>query len=627
MSSARLAEYDADYRAAWRQPERMTPRQWAERFRVLSRRQSSRPGRWSTEAAPALAGLMDLCGMPQVRRLNVMKSAQVGASEALRNVIAYMAEREPDPVLLNLPDETRGRRIFGDRILPLFEDTDRLKALTTDAGRDQTLTHVLLSNGFTLRLAWSGSASSLASDPIRLVINDEVDKFAAWAGAEADPISLAEARTITYANSLVVNSSTPTTRHGMIFRLYEASPVKLAFHVPCPHCGHVQTLRFDRLKWEKRDDVEDRAQRAALLLQAGAAWYECERCPARIVEHHRAPMLMAGYWGDAADTFRLYVDGRTVRRLPDEAEVGIHLSCLHSLAARQSFAGIAAEFVRSAGDPMRMQNFKNAWLGEVFEERVAATRSEGIRAKVPLAPPPFVVPAWATAIVATADTQLDHFWFTIRAWGFDYRSTLLHYGIVTTFDELYRVAFDTTFRNEAGADMPATASSLLIDSGGNRTDEVYQFAMNDPGRIWPTKGAAGRMQRPWTPTRLASGVTLRMVDVGYFKDMLHRLIHHADPTRWLPHREVDEDYCRQLASEHKVLDRKSGSEVWRTVTSGAANHLWDCEVLQCAAADMGNFGLVDNAPDEPADAAPAARPYGDPMSRPQSWITSYKGRH
>jgi hypothetical protein len=43
---------------------------------------------------------------------------------------------------------------------------------------------------------------------------------------------------------------------------------------------------------------------------------------------------------------------------------------------------------------------------------------------------------------------------------------------------------------------PVTPQMLLVDSGGPRWSEVYQFAQSDP-RIHPAKGAELRPGRSW----------------------------------------------------------------------------------------------------------------------------------
>jgi hypothetical protein len=126
--------------SAWTPPQDLRPSQFAEQFRVLTRRQSSRPGPWRNDNAPPLAVIMDLCVRRTVRELWIRKAAQLGVSEAIRNVIMYIAVREPDPLLLVLPNEQVGRKIVRKRLIPLFEDTECLAELATESARDKKLT-------------------------------------------------------------------------------------------------------------------------------------------------------------------------------------------------------------------------------------------------------------------------------------------------------------------------------------------------------------------------------------------------------------------------------------------------------------------------------------------------------
>ena len=86
-------------------------------------------------------------------------------------------------------------------------------------------------------------------------------------------LSLAEARTRTFARRKIFIVSTPTiSGASAIEREYEASDQRRYF-VPCPHCSHRQWLRFEQLRWEK-----GRPETAA---------YVCESCETAIAEHLR----------------------------------------------------------------------------------------------------------------------------------------------------------------------------------------------------------------------------------------------------------------------------------------------------------------------------------------------------
>ena len=231
----------------------------------MTRRQTSRPGLWRNANSPFNVGIMDLpFRQRQIRKVFVKKAAQIGVSEALRNILACLAHQEPDPALLVLPDENSAKKIMRKRILPMFEDTPALAALKTAQAKDQALHNVTLRNGFDLGIGWSGSPSTLAADPIRFIGFDETDKFSDWNGRESDPISLGDVRTATYDNAIQYAISTPTTREGLINALHENAAIKLWFFVPCPHCGLAQRLTFGQLEWDYKE-VKDARQRAATV--------------------------------------------------------------------------------------------------------------------------------------------------------------------------------------------------------------------------------------------------------------------------------------------------------------------------------------------------------------------------
>jgi phage terminase large subunit GpA-like protein len=396
----------------------------------------------------------------QVRKLYIRKAAQVGVSEAMRNVMGFMAHLEPDPVLLVLPDEKTGKRIMSKRILPLFEDTPVLRDLKTDAARDQGLTQVLLANGFNLSLAWSGSAATMAADPQRVVFIDEADKSKEWDGKESGPVELADVRTTTYENSLLVLYSTPTTPDRPTTQLTENAPIQIRYFCPCPHCGTFQEIAWERVKYPKKGGRQARGVRpgdqatwdaivASRTRTGGPRWSRrtgwvgtsAPSAPGVTLDHHRQRMLLKGYWGTADGDYKLFFDGREEGSLPPGSEVAAHYPAMLDLAAKHKFYRMAAEWIRCEGDVQRTQGFYNSWLGEAFKIQTRKIEPNAVRQKRDGAPPPRVIPALARLLIATADVQgndpsTGYFYYVIRAWGYEYRSQLIDYGIVNTFDEL-----------------------------------------------------------------------------------------------------------------------------------------------------------------------------------------------
>ncbi len=491
-------------RRAWRPPAKMRPSEWAERHRRLSRRQTARPGPWKNAAAPYLAGIMDLCGDDAIEEIVVRKSAQIGVSEAVRNVIGYFAQLEPDPMLLVLADEESGIKVMNRRIHPLFTETATLAELLTERKGDVQNRSVTLSNGFVLSLGWSGSPATLAIDPQRIVIADEVDKWQEWSGREANPVDLARVRTTSYANRKRIFISTPTTAEGMISRLFDDAPIQLWYFVPCPHCGRYQRLNFDRLKWHVPEDIDtDKARAAYVAARRGAAWYECAHCSERIEERHRPQSIRRGAWAvesvaDRIDQLAAEAAPGAVRRdgWPEGQRVALHLSSLHSLWVK--LAAVAAEFIRSKRDPAKLMSFRNNWLGETFEQRVAEHAGQNIFAlKARNGPPAGIVPNWAKVLLATADVQVDHFYYVVRAWGVNHRSQRVAHGIYLSFDELRDRTLNDRFQIEQqdqSQERFAAVRLLGIDAG-YRTQEVYQFVL----RNRPLARSKGRASRPHNP--------------------------------------------------------------------------------------------------------------------------------
>lgn len=615
-------------RAAWAPPEVLRPSQWAERYRVLAPGQSPIPGPWRNARAPYLRGIMDLCTRPGIVQINIPKAAQGGVSEALRNVLGFVAHIEPEPAGLALPSRDKGRKIVQNRLLPMFRATDAFAALTSGRATDFQSEQIRLTNGFILHLMWSGSATAMASDPMRIAICDEVDKFEAWVGREADAVSLVQKRLRAYGDRAIqINVSTPTTRFGQIWRLFEESDVILFYEVPCPECGAFQKLVFPRLRWDK-GEFKDKRKLAAHLMQTGAVWYECEHCQAHITEEQRPAMVEAGRWQRAdglpiADAYgEEHVDAEEIEVWPRGTRVGMHVSALYYLW--QSWAGLAAEWIRAEGDLAKTFTFRTESLGEPWEQQIQRATKTVFGAKSANAVlAEGIVPAWAVKLLASVDTQHDHFWLVIRAWGSDMMSQRVFHGRVESFDELDALVFKQPWPNE-DKDRPALFPELIgIDTGGtrlegesaSRTMQVYRWAHPRRARVRPLKGAGrkrdgiylwpstgfvdhGRRRRNYSVAR--EKLRIWFLDAHHFGDQLADLIARGvsdDDDReeqWLLNQRNDEEYNAHLSNSVKVVVRTAGklSEVWTPVRHGARVDLWDCEVYQIALAYLSNVHLL-----------------------------------
>jgi phage terminase large subunit GpA-like protein len=89
----------------------LTVSEWADRYRVLSQRASSEPGRWRTERTPYLREIMD-CLSPSspVQRVALMKGAQIGGTECGNCWIGYVIHQAPGPMMAVAPTVELAKR-------------------------------------------------------------------------------------------------------------------------------------------------------------------------------------------------------------------------------------------------------------------------------------------------------------------------------------------------------------------------------------------------------------------------------------------------------------------------------------------------------------------------------------
>lgn len=615
-SSSAAGIWPPKLKRAWKLPRKLTVGEWAAEYRRLGRSDGAAFGRMRHERAPYLVGIMNAPTIPGIEQVWIEKSAQIGASEAVRSWIGYCAEREPDPMLIVWPDEDRGREIIADRIIPLFEGTPVLADLSTGIARDKKLSRIQLANGFVLRLGYSGSPASLASHPCRYIVCDEVDKFAAYSGREADPISLAEERTKTYPNRTLVFISTPTTEDGPIHVGRTGCAIQLRYYVPCTYCRHWQQLVFDRLRWAELKKDEDRKTHAERIEATDGAWYECVSCGRKLREKQKVDMVRRGRWateedaGNLAKLARKAPMGGIVRgKWPQANRIGMHINELYSIFAGTRWSMTAAAWLRSQGEPEKIINFRNSKLGEPAREQIASYKMGQMEAKCQVEWPDQVLPNWAQMLICTVDVQLDYVYFVIRAHGYARQSRRIHHGRLSlpqhnrdAWRALYDFAFGNVWRFEDEGRQGLICQAIGIDAK-YRTEEVYAFHQMAPMQVFPMVGSDKQQaqlvnSKPYVykPGKRDMRVYHHLVDIKAAKDrlagQLAATISRADgrgevieEDLWQLNSRNDPEYSRQMTSEHLVRKRRGNAkpiEIWVPKVEKAANHYWDCEVMQGA---------------------------------------------
>lgn len=603
-------------RDTWAPPEAITGSEWAESYRVLGPRVAAVPGPYRIDRAPYVRGILDALSDEEHTEIYFQKPVQSSGSELGRCWLGYCVDVDPGPIMIVFPSQESCRENVEERIVPMFEDSPRLTRLLTGRAWDvrKGVIHLRTCSIYT---GWSGSPQALASRPIRFLVLDEVDKYTRWRGVEADPISLAKDRTLTYGHRRKVYAlSTPTIPTGPIARAVESCGDVRDYHFRCRACDALELPDWSRVTWPDKgavDEEEIKTLRRALEAGDCEAVYKCTACDTELYDAEVKWGVKRGAWVSA---------GHEPGDHPVSESVGFRLSGICSLWL--GIQRLAVEYVAARLQGMgALQNFHNAFLGVPFWDasaggdpnlRVDAQRVYELQIE---APPLGEVPAWATCVVVGADTGKHGHPYVVRAFGEGYRSVLVAYGEATSGDEILELA-SRVWVNAKGHRLPTRR--VCIDAGGGRgassrtrTEDVYRLAQKDPARVWPIRGlgGAGSAAMPimtresrYAPQGGGRGFDVRLstIDTGYFKDLLAGQINAGV---WVPARGVSRDYVQQVASEKKVLIEtkikvdQSAEEVWRWVvkSAGIPNHFWDCEVYALVAAHMVHAGRERRAHD------------------------------
>lgn len=602
-------KFEAAEIAAWSPPEHLTPTDWADAHRYLDPLVTSAGGKYRSSWTPYAREWMDNAALGWVRQTTIMAGTQIGKTETVNNVLGFAIAQDPGPTMFVVPREKDIRTWSHARIKPMIEATPVLRAELTGSAHDLTTGEMLFRRSV-LYVRSSQSPADLASVPVRYLLADEVDKYPRWSGREASPLDLAKERQRTFWNATAFVVSTPTTRDGNVFREFQDGD-RRRYHVPCPHCGWFQVLRWQQVRWpahclEARDVRRERV-----------AAYHCEKCDAAIPDEAKRAMLEQGVWVPEAYSFSDWVAGGARER--DRTD---HRS-YHIWAAYSPWLTwwqLAATWLASKADPAKLQNWVNSWLAEIWEEKVEAPTDDLVRAAIKpghrMGSGP-TVPAEVLIATAGVDVQKDRLIYVVRGWGYDEESWLLAAGEVATFDELEAVLCLNVWASRGGVGVRCA----LIDSRYRR-DEVLDLVRRRPAlrmaqgveRNSPTDFEPKKLERhPRTGQPLPNSVLIWSLTVGRFKDYVAGRMRRPDT--WHLPEDAPDGYAAQVTSEHKVRVRSNARELERWVVKPGhqANHYWDAEVYACAAARMIRVELLKR---RDGDAGPAAPPPGPPPPRP-----------
>lgn len=571
------ASYILAFAKALRPRTRLLVSEWADAHRVLSSKSSSEPGRWRTSRAPYTREVMDCLSVSNpVQRIVLMFAAQTSKSEIGLNWLGYIMDHAPAPALVVLPTLEVRKRWSKQRLGPMLTETPSLAEIfdakrTRDSSNSEDIKDF---PGGMLVVGGANSPASLSSMPIRYVLCDEVDRFPWEAGQEGDPLGLIDERTKTFPRRKVLLVSTPTVRDSSrIDAEYQASDQR-RYHVPCPHCEELQTLKWSNVKWQIEDGEVSRA------------WYACEHCGAEFDESSKTWMLDNGEW---------------IAEYPGRAVRGYAISGLYApVGLGFKWIEIARQWLAAQGDQTKLKRFINTTLGEVWEDQSAKLKSHDLTKRIEDRPQR-TIPPGCLALTVGVDTQDEWLAVKLLGWG-DGKLWVIEWHAIqgdTTRAEVWdklELYLNTPLINQFG--YPMRIDACAIDTRGHRGKQVKEFSARRSLKVpvFAIQGSTTRMGKaisstPSHPEKTQKGKIIRSsyalwnIGTEYCKDFIFSTLasdESLSPDERVIHfpMGLEEEYFDGLLSE--VFDPDSNKYVKKKGAKYIRNEPLDCIVYAWA---------------------------------------------
>lgn len=567
-------------------PKTLTVSKWAEENRMLTLETGATPGMWRTEKTPYLREPMDAFTDPQIKRITLVASAQVGKTEMMLNMIGYAIDIDPGPIIICFPTDTTAEDFSKRRFSVMVRNCKPLKRkIAANKGRDSnnTTTKKAFPGGM-LSIVNSHSPASLASTPTRYVFGDERDRWADSAGNEGDPWKLLEARTRTFYNSKMVEVSTPTVKDvSAIEKAYNEGTME-RWCLECPSCNEYNSIYFKDIIF----DTEQYTADGKTFKKPKNVYWQCPECGVLATELEMRRQ-----------------ESRWIAGNPKALEKGHRSFWVTAFSSASiSWTEIVQKRIDAADDPQQLKTVYNTILGELWEDRNDGVDENDVMERLEDYPNDADLPDGVLALTCGVDTQDDRLEYEIVGFGRGRQSWGIKYGVILgnpldghVWEELDKIT-EKRYIYESGKSIKISAT--FIDSGGSFTQEVYERCRIRQNRnVFAVKGRGGenvefvsrpkkhelKPRRGENKKRFCWLYSLG-VDSGKTEIMSSLAVQSPDKLGYChfpknEERGYNDNYFRMLFSERLVYKNKR--RVWEKVKGQKRNEALDCRNYALAA--------------------------------------------
>jgi len=531
---------------------------------------------------------MELSPQSPVQEVVVLKGTQLGFT-TLSNIFLFAtAHLYPGPAMMAQPTDDMAKKHSKKKIAPSILAIPCMENIISPAKSRDSGNTLLLKEfpGGSWTFTGKNSPASARSDSNRYLILDDYDGFVQDAGGEGSPGDLLKRRTDAFGDKRKIYiNSTPTIKGtSHVEKEWEESSQGY-FEVPCPHCGKYQYLNFGGkdavhgVKFARDDDN-----------QIIDCWYVCEHCSGRIEEWQKADMMSKGIYN---------------HKHPERKKRGFKVNALYSPVGWLSWAQIMTEFVKAAkelkkGNTKAMQVWVNTRAADTYE--MDGDQPEWTKLFSRAEPYKILtVPMGGLLLVAGVDTQDNRLEILVKAYGRGEESWVIYQTSLFGDPDLPAVwqqldeILSMSYPHESGVDLHIVSAG--IDTGGHKTQSVYNYCRARRPKVFALKGAS-TPNRPvislptkqdidYAGQKIKGGVELYPIGTDVAKGTIYNRLKLTEPGPGFCHFPIglDEEFYRQLSAEKVVTSfNRDGFPVKRWVKTRERNDVLDCDVYCYAAA-------------------------------------------
>lgn len=572
---------------SWRPPVRPLATQWIP-SNVYMPLEAEYNGLFDFDLAPHTRGVLEAWDDETIRQIYLCWATRNMKTSLMISIMLCAAANYPAPMGYGSCDEMSVDRSIDEQVYPMLrrcKATVRKLPPLARQGRDN-----IRLQDCRIRKAFGGSPASVAGWPAKYIFVNEADKWPRRASSEADAVRgfTNRVRGFPYDSKIVIESTPGELETSRIWAYLTAKGTdQRRYHVPCPYCGHWQTLDFgDRdsphgIKWEHpKNGHSDPIQAEE------TAYYRCPHKGCQIRNPDRASMLQAGLWLSEGQHVNKHgkIAGKRVVNSPNVGfgPLGSEYSLLIS-----GWGQLAREFLACNGEPGKLQDFENSVRALPWDPRPDQVKPHELAERLCTDSPLGLCPEWAVFLSRGCDVQENGnvIKWKVIAWGPKGRSATIDYGVCRSQKEYENVHRSAIYRHADGG-QPLSVLCTLMDSGdGNVTEDIYRLCRK-LHRCYPCKGASSKLEKAFKPSDLhdSEGIPVKLILVNsdrsqYWIESHLRGYAKSAPFTLPNEARFDTDFLEELLAEVKI------GKVW-VKTGAKINDYRDCTRYAWCAAMM-----------------------------------------